>query len=168
MFDLSRLFARDARRRGDHPDTDADSALPRGAGLEDEYESLISAQCLRWGISGSSITIEVRQIGRGPDGRDVYFGLLRLARWERDSALRILLPLLEAKIRKVVRSMWLVEVSHFGGLWLHASEQLYATDAASELRRLMVQLAPLPLATDSSLEEPFSASQGTADEPAPG
>lgn len=159
MFDLQKLFARDARRRGDADhDTQADSRLPRGAGLEDEYESIIAAQCQRWGIAESSITIEVRQSGRGPEGRDVYFGMLRLARWERDSALRLLLglPLLETRIRKTVRGLWLCEVSHFGGLWLHASEQLLqGTDAPGELRRLMLQVAPVTAAGagDSGLDD---------------
>src|SRR5687767_8520795 len=86
MVDLRKLLARDARRNSDH-NTDADSALPSGDGLEAEYETLIVAQCRRYGIADSTITIEVRQIGRAPDGRDVYQGMIRLARWERDSAL---------------------------------------------------------------------------------
>lgn len=169
MVDLRKLLARDARRNPDH-NTDADSALPSGSGLEAEYETLIVAQCRRYGIADSSITIEVRQIGRAPDGRDVYQGMIRLARWERDSALRLLLglPILETKIRRVVRGLWLAEVSHFGGLWLHASEGLHATDAMTELRTLMRQLAP-PTATasDSGLDDPFIQSQRENDESIP-
>ncbi len=159
MFDWQKLFARDTRRRRG-PNTDADSRLPRGDRLEDEYESLIVSQCQRYGISPSTITIEVRQIGQGPDGRHVYFGMLRLAKWERDSALRMLLglPLLESKIRRMWRSLWLCEVSHFGGLWLHASEQLQATDAMRELRRLLLQVAPPRPHGDTEMDETFSHS----------
>lgn len=145
MFDLRKLFVRDeAHRENDGQDTGVGATLPAGQGLEAEYEDLISTQCRRWGISDSSVTIEVRQIGRAPDGLDVYLGMVRLAQWERTSALRLLLglPLLETKIRKMVRTLWLGEVSHFGGLWLHASEQLHATTAMSELRELMIQLTP--------------------------
>jgi hypothetical protein len=147
MFGLRKLMGRDApvgqESEEDH-NTQVDSKLPHGASLEAEYEALISAQCSRWGIAESAITVEVRNAGRGPNGRDVYLAMIRLARWERESALRILLglPLLEAKIRKMLRTLWLVEVSHFGGLWLHASEQLANTDAMEELRRLMVALTP--------------------------
>jgi len=147
MFGLRKLMGRDApvtQQPEDDQNTQVDSALPHGANLEAEYETLIMAQCTRWGISESSITVEVRNAGRGPNGRDVYLAMIRLAKWERDSALRILLglPLLEAKVRKLLRTLWLMEVSHFGGLWLHASEQLANTDAMEELRKLMVTLTP--------------------------
>ncbi|WP_299763825.1 hypothetical protein [Ramlibacter sp.] len=139
-----------------------DASMPSGRGLEAEYEGLIASQCHSWGIADDVVTIEVRQIGRAPDGRDVYLGMVRLAQWERDSALRLLLglPLLEAKIRKMVRALWLGEVSHFGGLWLHASEQLNATPAMRELRELLMQLTPPTM--------PRPGDDGGADEPVSG
>ena len=72
------------------------------------------------------------------------------------------LPLLESKIRKMVRSLWLGEVSHFGGLWLHASEQLQATEAMTELRQLILQLTQDPAGPGSEPagEEPFSSVLG--------
>jgi hypothetical protein len=146
MVDFRKLLAREPRaaQSADADDTELDSGAPRGARLEAEYEALIAGQCLRWGITDSSFTIEVRQLGRASNGLEIYVGMLRLARWERDSAIRLLLglPLLEAKIRRTVRGLWLCEVSHFGGLWLHASEQLQATDAMVELRQLVLQLTP--------------------------
>jgi len=145
MFDLRKLFVRDASRREDHGrETEVDASMAAGLGLEADYESLIANQCRRWGIAEGVVTIEVRQIGRAPDGLDVYLGMVRLAQWERDSSLRLLLglPLLETKIRKMVRTLWIGEVSHFGGLWLHASEQLNATPAMRELRELLIQLTP--------------------------
>lgn len=145
MFDLRKLFVREGRRpENDGQETGAHASMPAGQGLEAEYEELIAIQCRRWGISDTAVTVEVRQIGQAPDGLDVYLGMLRLAQWERNSALRLLLglPLLETKVRKTVRTLWLGEVSHFGGLWLHASEQLHATSAMRELRELMIQLTP--------------------------
>lgn len=145
MFDLRKLFARDGRHENDDgQDTQVDAAVPPGSGLEAEYQDLIASQCRRWGIAAEAVTIEVRQVGRAPDGLDVYLGMVRLAQWERNSALRLLLglPLLETKIRRMVRTLWIGELSHFGGLWLHASEQLHATSAMRELRDLMIQLTP--------------------------
>ena len=146
MVDFRKLLAREPRpaHGADGDETELDSGAPRGARLEAEYEALIASQCLRWGISDTSFTVEVRQLGRASNGLDIYVGMLRLARWERDSAVRLLLglPLLETKIRRTVRGLWLCEVSHFGGLWLHASEQLQATDAMVELRQLVLQLTP--------------------------
>lgn len=164
MVDFRKLLAREGRKHegeDGHDETELDSGAPKGARLEAEYEALIAVQCHRWGISDSCFTIEVRQIGRGANNLEVYTGMLRLSRWERDSALRLLigLPLLEAKIRKMVRGLWLAEVSVFGGLWLHASEQLAATEAMGELRQLLIQLTPpsVPASQAHSREDAFTS-----------
>ena len=148
MFDLRKLFVREARReRGQalDPDSDYHPSDRKGEGLEIEYQSVIATQFRRWGLSSRSISIEVRRIGHAPDGFDVLVGMVRLGTWDRISALRVLigLPLLEAKVRKAVRATWLADYSHFGGLWLHASEQVIGDPAASgELRQLLMQLTP--------------------------
>ena len=148
MLDLKKLFAREARaRKGEAADPDSDyhpSDRKGGAGLEVEYQSLIATQFRRAGIEPGCITIEVRKIGQAPDGYDVLVGMVRLARWERTSALRVLLglPLLETKVRKMVRGTWLADFSHFGGLWLHSSEQIQSSAGPAELRELLLQLAP--------------------------
>ena len=151
MFDLRKLFDREARARhrreqglASEPAADSDyhPSTPPGSGLEVEYHGLIANQLRRMGVSPDSISIEVRPIGKGPHGFDVLVGMVRLQRWDRVSALRVLvgLPLLEAKVRKMVRATWLADFSHFGGLWLHASEQVHASPGASELRELLRQL----------------------------
>jgi hypothetical protein len=147
LFDLRKLFAREARAgKGPVPDPDSDyhPSDRKGVGLEVEYQQLIAQQFRRSGISPNCITIEVRRIGQAPDGYDVLIGMVRLAHWERDSALRVLLglPLLEHKVRKLVRGTWLADFSHFGGLWLHASEQLHAEGGLGELRDVMLELVP--------------------------
>lgn len=151
MFDLRKIFDREARarRRRDQgkpsePAADSDyhpTAAPDG-GLEVEYHALIATQLRRLGISPEGISIEVRTIGKGPHGFDVMVGMVRLHRWDRASTLRVLLglPLLEARVRKAVRGTWLADFSHFGGLWLHASEQVQAATGAQELRDLIRQL----------------------------
>jgi hypothetical protein len=147
MFDLRKLFARELRAHKSgvlDPDSDYRPSDPRGAGLEVEYHGLIANQFRRWGLAPGCVSVEVRLVGRAPDGFDVFVGMVRLGRWERTSALRVLLglPLLEAKVRKTVRATWLADCSHFGGLWLHASEQLNGGTAPAELRELMLQVAP--------------------------
>lgn len=145
MFDLRKLFAKDASPP-DRPVADTGPPLGHapGDGLEVEYERLIQAQFGRLGISGACTTIEVRRIGHGPHGFDVLVALVRLHRWERTSALKLLLglPLIESRVRKLVRSTWLADYSHFGGLWLHASEHLHEDPGAEELRELLASLVP--------------------------
>lgn len=141
MFDFRRIFARSAHGTDD-PASDYHPSHKGGEGLEVEYQKLIADHFQRWGISPACVTIEVKKIGQGHAGYDVLVGMVRLNRWERTSALRLLLglPVLEAKIRKTVRATWLADFSHFGGLWLHASEQL---EIPGELRELLSSLAPL-------------------------
>lgn len=150
MFDFRRIFARTARgSESDDPASDYHPSNKGGEGLEVEYQSLIADHFRRWGISTTCVTIEVKRIGKAQGGFDVLVGMVRLNKWERTSALRVLLglPLLEAKIRKTVRATWLADFSHFGGLWLHASEQL---EIPGELRELMGSLAPLAGGRSSS------------------
>ncbi len=142
MFDLRKLFAREAASK-DRPDA---SHPPHGSGegLEVEYQRLVTTQLRRLGIRDDCATIEVRRIGHGPHGFDVLVGMIRLHRWERTSGLRLLigLPLIESRLRKLVRSTWLADYSHFGGLWLHASEHLHEEPGTEELRELLLALTP--------------------------
>ncbi|MES2940652.1 MAG: hypothetical protein V4864_23440 [Pseudomonadota bacterium] len=153
MFDIKKLFAREARAQSEAgpagtptgtPDSDYQhpSAL-RGEGLELEYQSLIATQFRRWGIKSMGVTIEVRKIGQATDGFDVLVGMVRLTRWDRISSLRVMLglPLLEHRVRKAVKATWLADYSHFGGLWLRASESLQAGEGMEELHQLLMQVA---------------------------
>lgn len=171
MFDLRKLFVRDVRPRGERvqtpvqdtqPISDYHPSSPSGHGLEVEYQALIATQFRRLGITSSSTTIEVRTVGHGAHGHDILVGMVRLHQWERVSALRLLLglPVLEARIRKLVRATWLADYSHFGGLWLHASEQLHTTPGAQELRGLIRSLTPGP-------SQPHPESKASGDETAP-
>lgn len=110
--------------------------------LSSEYERQVSLVLRRWGIPESCASIEVLQIGEGADGRQVFVALVRIFAWERRPALRLLLglPLLERKVRKAIRAHWVSELSHFGGVWLHASERLADSGADPELRHLIASL----------------------------
>lgn len=157
MFDFRRIFARGGGHHGGgklDPDSDYHPSDKSGTGLESEYQTLIAAQFRRWGISQTCVTIEVKTVGQH-EGYDVFVGMVRLSRWERISSLRVLigLPLLENKIRKSVRASWLADYSHFGGLWLHASEQI---GAPGELRDLISQVAPMSAGIPRDSQPPGS------------
>ena len=172
MFDLRKLFDREARSRRRHEqglpsepvaDSDYHPTTAPGTGLEVEYHGLIVTQVRRMGISPDSISIEVRRIGKGPHDFDVLVGMVRLHRWDRVSALRVLvgLPLLEAKIRKMVRGSWLADFSYFGGLWLHASEHVHAAPGAHELRDLLRQLTSADVGVPSGAPTADADGSGT-------
>lgn len=169
MFDIRKLFARASRGPDSAPghDPDSDYQHASGEGLEVEYAQLVAAQLRRSGISLRCTTVEVRKLGQAPDGFDVFVGMLRLHRWDRSSALRLLvgLPLLEARVRRAVRGTWLADYSHFGGLWLHASEQLQSSPGPAELRQLLLALTAPP-AEGTSL--PPGARESTTPRPVSG
>ena len=154
MFDLRKLFAKEAASR--------ERAEYGGAaeGLEIEYQRLVTTQFRRLGIHEDCVTIDVRRIGHGPHGFDVLVGMVRLHRWERTSGLRLLigLPLIESRVRKLVRSTWLADYSHFGGLWLHAAEHLHEEPGVEELRELLMTLTPpqAPTSAQTPTSHPFA------------
>jgi hypothetical protein len=171
MIDLKKFFIRSAARPRDRePDSGYHPSDRSTHGLEDEYQVLIANKFRRWGISPSCVTIEVRQLGKASDGFDVFIGMIRLTHWHRVSALRVLigLPLLEGKVRKSIRATWLADVSHFAGLWLHASEQMQLT---GELQDLIALHAPISNSPPSNgCREPFpgyvpSSGDANASEP---
>jgi len=164
MFDLKKFFSRGASASHADPDSDYHPSDKPVGGLQVEYQSLIASQFRRWGISATCTTIEVRKLGKAPDGYDVFVGLVRLSQWERESALRLLigLPLIESKVRKAMRSTWLADFSHFGGLWLHSSEQVQHTP---ELRELLGKLVPLAPSGHSGTGGPDSDGQGSSSPP---
>lgn len=161
MLDLKKLFARDAAGKGTPPDLDSDYDATQGdgVGLEVEYQSLIARLFRRAGISPDCTTIEVRKSATAPDGRDVLVAMVRLAAWDRESALRLLLglPLLEAKVRKTVRASWLADFSHFGGLWLHPSESIQHSPGPAQLRDLLLALVPPTSVTSDSGPQPLAS-----------
>ncbi len=166
MFDLRKLLARPSSRgalAGSNGHADNSHSPDPAEGLEVEYQELISSQLRRSGIADTCASLEVRRFGRAPDGFDVFVGMVRLHHWERRSGLRLLLglPMMEKRVRRVVHSTWLADYSHFGGLWLHASEKLQAGPAPHELRQLLMSLSvPATDLADDSLPPGSSVSTG--------
>ena len=110
-------------------------------GLGAEYRRLIGSQLQRLGVPENCASIEVRLTGRRAK-REVYVAVIRFVEWDRNAAVRLLLglPLLDMKIRKAVRGLWLADVSIFDGVLLQASEQVQKPAPAAELRELVVSL----------------------------
>lgn len=137
MVDLLKLFQRDDP---DDPQTRLSEA-PVGEDLKSEIRTHILEELARGGISSHRLTIEVRSMGHSPDGREVYQGMVRVLSWD-PSVMRLLLglPLLQAKVRRSVRSSWLHDVCHFHGLWLHPSGQMEDMESMAHLRDVIVRV----------------------------
>ncbi|AMO24035.1 hypothetical protein GCM10027034_18420 [Ramlibacter solisilvae] len=110
--------------------------------IAEELRSLILQQLAHGGISSGCVTLEVHQTGTLRDGRHVFVGMMRLVKWHRSSAVRLLLglPILESRLRRALKGTWMQHVSHFSGVWLHASGQLQDSSAMQDLRALVVDI----------------------------
>lgn len=126
----------------ENPETEVGTSGHTLDEITDEYRSLIVDQLVRGGVDPGCVEIEVRQSGKARDGRQIFIGMVRLVHWERASAVRLLLglPILESRLRRVVRGSWLRDLSYFGGVWLHASGQLQDSHAMQDLRALVIDI----------------------------
>lgn len=120
-----------------------ESELPTGdehGAVEAEYHRIIQEQLERMGACGMT-TLEVAYAGDAPDGLGIYRAMIRVVRWERRAATRLLLglPVLQYKLAQVLAASWLPDVSHFGGVWLHPAGELQQRDRVTDLRRIIVE-----------------------------
>ena len=140
---LLRRFASLLRRRGSEHETDYETLGTAEGGLEAEYLKVLEPELRSWGIPERCASMQVQQVGHTPHGRGVFVGVIRLIAWERKPAMRLLLglPFLERRVKQALSTRWLLDVSHFGGLWLHASERLQNGEGGRELRELLAEFS---------------------------
>jgi hypothetical protein len=139
MLDFRKFLQREPE---ENPVTEVGASGHSLTEIVEEYRSILIDQLIRGGVAPDCVEIEVKQGGKMRDGRVVYIGMLRLVKWDRAPSVRLLLglPILESRLRRVVRGSWLHEVSAFGGVWLHASGQLQDSDAMEDLRSLVIEI----------------------------
>jgi hypothetical protein len=140
------------REPDDNPVTEVEPSGHSADEIAQEYRSIISDQLVRGGVLAKCVEIDVRQGGKMRDSHPLFLAMLRLTTWERTSAIRLLLglPILESRLRRAIRGSWLREVSHFGGIWVHASGQLQDGHAMEDLRSLIVEVEHRDRDRDSS------------------
>ena len=141
MIGLRKLLQRDSAPE-ENPETEMDASGHSVDEITEEYRSIILDQLMSGGVAVECLELEIRQSGKQREGRANFVGMMRLVHWEKQSAVRLLLglPILESRVRRLVRGSWLHDVSHFGGVWLHASGQLQDTQAMEDLRVLVVDI----------------------------
>ena len=139
MIGFRKLLHRDT---DESPVTEVDASSNSADEITNEYRGIVMDQLVRGGVAMNCVELEVRPSGKLKDGRTMYVGMLRLVHWERGSAVRLLLglPILESRVRRMVRGSWLREVSQFSGIWLHASGQLQDSAAMEDLRTLVLDI----------------------------
>lgn len=88
------------------------------------YYLRVIANCLkRMLIKEEDVQIGVKRTGTGPSGLSSFAGYVRVLRWDPVVTPVVLqnLPVIDARIRKVVSASVLLEHTQFDGLWFQAS-----------------------------------------------
>ena len=90
----------------------------------ENYYLRIIVDCLRrMLVPPDSIEVGVKRAGVGPSGLSAFAGYVRILKW--DSVLTPVLlqnmPVIDARIRKVVDASVILEHTHFTGIWFQAT-----------------------------------------------
>ena len=120
---INRVFAR--KEEPQHAPA-AHSALSSELSTSDieNYYLRIIVDCLRrMLVPPDSIEVGVKRAGVGPGGLTAFAGYVRILKW--DGVLTPVLlqnmPVIDARIRKVVDASVILEHTHFAGLWFQAT-----------------------------------------------
>lgn len=138
---LHRMRGAISTRRGEHQTDYQGLRDEAGDSLETEYERLVLRHLAQWGVHAESVVVRVDQLAPR-EGKEVFKATIYLVSWHRTTAVRVLLglPILENKIRKVLQTLWLSDVSAFDGLAVQVSQACQQPATRSELRRIIVGL----------------------------
>lgn len=74
-------------------------------------------------VPASNIEVEVKRSGIGPNGLLAYAGYVRILRWDPVLTPVLLqnMPVIDARVRKVVDASVILESTHYTGLWFQAA-----------------------------------------------
>ena len=90
----------------------------------ENYYLRIIADCLRrMLVPPDTIEVRIRRAGVGPGGLTAFAGYVRILKWDA-VAMPVLLqnmPVIDARIRRVVDASVILEHTHFAGLWFQAT-----------------------------------------------
>jgi hypothetical protein len=88
------------------------------------YYTRVIVDCLkRMLVPAEDMEVGVKRVGTGPGGLSSFAGYVRILRWDPVVTPVLLqnMPVIDARIRKVVRASVILEHTHFAGLWFQAS-----------------------------------------------
>lgn len=120
---FQRVFSKGSgpRRSGTTPS--ALSSELSHSDIENYYMRVIVDCLKRLLVPADTIEVGVKRSGLGPGGLTAYAGYVRLLKWDPVLTPVILqnLPVIDARIRKVVDASVILEHTHFVGLWFQAT-----------------------------------------------
>ena len=115
---IGRLFERKAPQLAA-----SNSSQLTNSDIENYYLKILGECLRRMLVSPDSIDVEVRRAGTGPTGLTAFAGYVRILRWDPVLTPVLLqnMPVIDARIRKVVAASVILEHTHFVGIWFQAT-----------------------------------------------
>ena len=112
--------------------------------IEAYYVSVIADVLRRMLVPAESIEVGVKRSGTGQGGLLAFAGYVRILRWDAVMMPVLLqnLPVIDARIRKVVAASVILEHTHFAGLWVQATSK--AVGAPQQLMGMPAELVVQP------------------------
>jgi len=129
---ISRVFSRKERPANSPTGNSAVSSELTTGDIENYYLRVI-ADCLRrMLVPAESMELGVRRAGAGPTGLIAFAGYVRILKWDPVLTPVLLqnMPVIDARIRKVVRASVILEGTHFAGLWFQATSSTEGSPTA--------------------------------------
>jgi hypothetical protein len=122
---MKRIIDRVFSKRDEAPRPAPPSALSSEmthSDIEHYYLRIIVDMMRRLLVPTESVEIGVKRAGTGPTGLTSFAGYIRILRWEPIMPVLLQnLPVIDARIRKVVAASVILEHTHFAGLWFQAT-----------------------------------------------
>lgn len=111
------------RRKARPPGASSVSSTLTTRDIETYYLRVIGNCLKRMLIREEDVQIGVKRTGTGPSGLTAFAGYVRILRWDPVVTPVVLqnLPVIDARIRKVVGASVILEHTQFDGLWFQAS-----------------------------------------------
>lgn len=100
--------------------------------IENYYFRVVSACLRRMLIREDDVEVTIRRAATAPSGLAAFAGYVHILRWDPVATPVMLqnLPVMDARIRKVVSASVLLEHTEFAGLWFRATSQTEGSPTA--------------------------------------
>lgn len=145
---INRVFSRKEERQ---PQREPLPAVPSAVSSElttsdiEDYYLRVIVDCMRrMLVPADAIEVGVKRSGTGPTGLIAFAGYVRILKWDPLVTPVLLqnMPVIDGRIRKVVRASVILEGTHFAGLWFQATAATQGSPKA--LQGLPAELVHTP------------------------
>lgn len=119
--------------------------------IENYYFRVIFGCLRRMLIREQDVEVTIKRAGTAPSGLSVFAGYVQILRWDPVATPVLLqnLPVMDARIRKVVSASVLLEHTEFAGLWFQATSS--TEGSPTSLLGMPIELRYRPAAAPAGL-----------------